>query len=421
MRVLSDHGTPKTLSLEIYSAMQLYTINEPLLPNLTTLNLWAVEESFIQFIPLFLSPTITSVSFGFSALPESVVASMIANLPTPCPNLRDINLRFLPRDPMITTAVSSMLLATNRNVLQDFHVDSPLTEEASEAIYESQNLRHLSVVIEKGTSVPSASLPNLAHLQIECDDGSDGLQLLRGATFGKLESVSFDMESKPINDFLETFKGAALSSSIQNTLSVLCFSTQWPWNPNYPSLLPFTQLVFLIIQSPCDGSCSRVDDDIVVNLSRAMPKLESLILGNGPCHPFTGGITAKGLMALALNCLDLFSLRVHFRVASLTSPPTGLEPTRDIGHSVSLTDCALVALEVGGIPMPEESAPTVALTLLRIFPRIETISYLDEGWRKVQDMIRHSKEIFDCSSKYHHPTIWMDPLLTLLRSQTYDK
>ena len=399
MRVLSDPDTSDTLFSDVYPVIQRYAVNEPLLPNLTTLHVREIEESLFPYISLFLSPTITSVSFGFSELPESVVASMITSLPTSCPNLQDIDLPSLPRDPMITAAVSSMFLATNRNAPRGFCVGSPLTEEASEAVYKSQNLRNLSVVIEKGTSIRFASLPNLTCLDIECDDGNDGLQLLRGATFGKLRTVTFRLDSWPIDDFLEAFKEAALSSSIQNTLSVFHLLTEWPWNPNYSSLLPFTQLVDLNIQSSCDDSCSRVDDNVVINLSQAMPKLETLILGNEPCYAFTGGVTVKGFMALAYNCPDLSHLCVHFQVASLSDTPTAFERTRKAGYSAPWTGCALKELVVGETLVAEESVSTAALTLLRIFPRIETIIHPNEGWDKVEDLIWRSRQIVDCSGK----------------------
>ena len=293
-------------------------------------------------------------------------------------------------------------------------------------IYNSQNLRSLSVVIEKGTRIPSTSLPSLTHLRLQDEDGSGELQLLSRATFGKLESAHFDIGSKPIDDLLETFKGAALSSSIQDTLLEIGFTTDWSWNPNYSSLLPFTRLIDLDIMFPCDGACSGVDDGIFIDLSQAMPKLQYLGLGEAPCHPFTGGVTAKGLAALAHNCPNISSLRVHFQVASLTDPPIGLEIARDAGHSGSWTGCALTELKVGEMPVPEGSASTIALTLLRIFPRIHTIEFMDtvgepSGWDEVEDMIRHSKEIVDFSSKCYHPTAPRGISLTPFRSQIYDR
>ena len=138
---------------------------------------------------------------------------------------------------------------------------------------------------------------------------------------------------------------------------------------------------------------------IIINLSRAMPKLKCLRLGGSPCHPFTGGVTVKGLMVLAHNCPNLSSLRVHFQVASLSDPPTGLETTRDAGCSASWTGCNLRSLWVGYMPVPEGSASAIAVTLLRIFPRIHTLYFKKDGWIKVQDMIHRSKRIVDRSSK----------------------
>ena len=320
---------------------------------------------------------------------------------------------------MIAAAVSNMFFSTNQNALRDFCMDSPLTDETTEMIYKLQNLRKLVAVIKKGTSIPSVSLPNLIRLEIQCEDGSDELQLLHRATFGKLQHIDLDIESRPIDDFLEAFKGAALSSSIQDTLLAICVTTDWSWTPDDSSLLPFTRLVDLKIEFPCDGGCSGVDNSIVIDLSRAMPKLQSLRLGNEPCDQSTGGITAKGFAALAHNCPNLSSLCVHFQAASLSCLPIGLETAHDTGYSASWTGCALTTLEVGWIPVPEGPASMVALALLRIFQRIETTGPTDAAWGEVAGMIRRSKQIVDCSSEYYHLTTSQNSSLTFLRSQIH--
>ena len=157
---------------------------------------------------------------------------------------------------MITAAVSGVLLATNRNTLRKLHVDSLLTKEASEVVFKLSDLRTLSVVIKRGTSLPSLSLPNLIELTISYEDEGDWPQLFHGAELGKLESVSFSPQSKGIGDILGAFERVALSSSIQNTISKFHISAKYSWNPNYSSLLPFTQLVDLSIGFSCDKSCS---------------------------------------------------------------------------------------------------------------------------------------------------------------------
>jgi len=393
MRELVEFYTLDFPSVEVLSVLRLCIINEPLLPNLKTLDFWGVHGLFVPFVPFLLSPRTTSIHLRFSSgPPQAMVASMVTTFPKLCPNLQTISLHFLPRDPMITAAVSGMLLATNRNTLQKFHVDSPLTEEASEVIYKLPNLCGLSVVIERGTSLPPASLPNLTKIAIECEDEGDWPQLFRRATFGKLESVAFYPRCKKIGDFLETFEKVALSSSIQNTLSRFHAFTSCSWNPNYSSLLSFTQLVDLIVGFPChDGCSSRVNDDIVIDLSRAMPKLRALRLGDDPCREFAIGATAKGLMALALHCPDLLYLCIHFQVASLGAPLASSEIGYNTEPTGSQKGCALKELTVGEIPVPEGSFFPVALPLLQIFPRIEAIHSTDEKWGKIMSTIRFSR------------------------------
>ena len=289
---------------------------------------------------------------------------------------------------MITAAVSGIPLATNRNALQRFDVDSPLTEQASEVIYKLPNLRILSVVIEGETLLPSASLPNLTKLTIKCDNEDNWSRLFHKATFGKLKSVTFSLPSKQLGDFLGAFERAALSQSIQNTLSELYLFTPCSWNPNYSSLLPFTQLVYLDIRFSCRGGCSsRVDDDIIISLSREMQKLRTLRLGHAPCGQITTGVTTKGLLALAQHCPNLSTLCIHFQVASLSVPSAtpGMPP--NIESTASQTDCALTDLEVGEMSAPEESALMVALTLLRLFLQIETIDGADELWENFQNAV----------------------------------
>ena len=402
MRNLDDCVDPDILSSKVFSVLQLCATSEPLLPNLKTLQLRHIGRQFIPLIRLVLSPRTTFIGFTFDTLDlsEAMVASTLATLPTLCPNLQDIDLDLLPRDPVITASVSGILLASNRSALRRFQVDSPLTEEAREVVCKLPNLRKLSVVIEKGVSLPSAVLPNLTKLVIKYDHDSDLLQVFCGATLERLKSVTFHSRSEQIGDFLEALETVGFVASTQNTLSKLYFYTSCPWDPNYSSLLAFTQLTKLVVEFPCDFGCSsRVDDDIIINLARTMPKLEILQLGDIPCREIPIGVTIKGLVVLARHCPDLTSLFVHFQVASLSTPPGVSFST--FGPTPLRRDCALGDLVVGEIPILEESVFVVALTLTRIFPRLENIEYTDENWEKVLDVISASKQIIDYTGKKH--------------------
>ena len=400
MRQFREYGTLDVLSLEVSLILQLRPFNEPILPNLKTLVLSYVTGEFIPFIPLFLSPKTTTISILSFRLkqPKAMIASIITTFPRLCPDLQEILLHSLPRDPMIAAAVSGTIV-NGQNPLQCFWVDSPLTEEAREVVSKLPNLRRLSVVIERGTLLPSMVLPNLTEVSIKSNHDSDWLQMFHGAVLGKLETITIHSESEQIGDFLEAFERAALTASVQNTLSKFHLTTSCSWNPNYSSLLPFAQLTILLVEFPCDDVCtSDVDDDIIMNLARAMPKLETLRLGEVPCCKIVTGATVEGLAALAHHCPGLYTLRIHFQATSLSTPPTATSNARS---TVPQRDCALENLEVGDIPIPEESVLVVALTLIQIFPHINYIDSIDENWDKVADAICLSRKIVNCSSKEH--------------------
>ena len=393
MRKIREHGRLRVLSLEVFSVLQRWASDEPLFPNLGTLVLWFVSRKFVPFIPLFLSPrtTVIGITFDESDPPKAMGTSVVTSFPTMCPNLRRISLRRLPRDPTVIAAVSGMILASNRNTLQYVDVDSPLTEEARATLYTHSDLRELSVVVEK--DLPPVVLPNLTKLTIGCNHDSDWLGIFREATFGKLEVVTFNSESKPASDFLETFERAALAASLQNALSGFYLYTPHPWNPSYPSLLSFTRLTSVVIYFSCVGGCSSsVEDGIITDLAQAMPKLENLQLGGPPCREIRAGVTAKGLALLAHHCQDLAVLRVHFRVASLYTPPTIAGMTSNVDFTTMRRNNSLKNLMVGAMPMPEALVPMVALTLAQIFPRIEYVGYIDRNWEKVVDAIRLSRQ-----------------------------
>ena len=401
MRKLGEDNVLDALSSEVFSILQLCAITEPLFPNIKTLDLMPTEKS-ILFVPLFLSPRTTTVSIKFSPSaplpPTAMIASVIATFPTLCPNLQEITLVRPPRDPTTVATVSEMLLAINRNALRHFHVFSPLTEEAREVIYALPDLCSLSVVIERGVSLPSAVLPNLTDLTIAYEHESDWLQIFRGAVFGPLETVTF--ASEQIANLLELFESVALAASIQNTLSSFTILTACSWNPNYPSLHQFTQLTYLAIAFSCDDGCSStVDDDVVMNLARTMPKLETLDIGGHPCREIPIGVTAKGLVVLAHCCPGLSNLRIHFQVTSLSTPPAINGVTTNPWSASPRRGCALGYLEVGHIPVSEESVAVVALTLAHIFPHITRIGCKDGNWLKVVNAICLAREVISCSSK----------------------
>ena len=385
LRNILSFTVPEPLQ-QVLSDPQFCPPTEPLLPRLEVLSLPYLPSSSVPLIPTLLSPRTTSINFIFSLTdpPDcSTAASVIAMLPTLCPNLHKIQLDGLPRDPMITLAVSEL---AKQNTLQYFNADSPLTVEACQTIYNNPELRVLvQTIVDRPTALPTMVLPNLTNLYIECYSSHDWLQVFHEASLEKLDWLTISSKSSSIGNFLGAFEAVALTTSIPATLSNFRFRTKCPWRPSYRSLLPFTQLKCIIIEASCEFSCSStIDDDTITDLALAMPKLEHLQLGNRPCKT-PAGVTVKGLAALAFHCPRLSNLLIHFQVATLDpleipSLPSADQPTISHEGSASFT------LDPGFICVPRESVFVVSETLLKLFPHLSHIHYTyseDTRWEDV--------------------------------------
>lgn len=397
MRIVQGYDILDPLSLQVLSVLQSNAFKEPLLPNLQTLRMWITTrtEELMPFVPLLLSTKTTLIDLTLSGYDvyKAEIASMVTSLPTLCPNLNRIRFVGLPRDSMITDAVSELVLRIGRNDLQYFDADSPLTAEAREVIYKHPNLSTLQAVFDGPTTLPTIALPNLTSIDIESCYGHDWLQGFCGASLGKLTSVSIFSDSDPTDEFLEAFKAVALTTSIPATLSKFSYSTEHPWRPSYRSLLPFTQLTGLVIESTCEFECSStIDDDIITDLARAMPRLELLHLGGSPCET-PAGVTVKGLAALAYHCSHLFNLGIHFQVASLDPAVIPSLTSKPNESTIPREYCPLHFLQAGRIRVPEESVSKVASALVQIFPHLKEIESSDMRWREVSSIIHRCRQL----------------------------
>ena len=396
IQILNVDTSDDSMTPEVLLALQLRTTNKPFLPRLRTFECTEATEAFIPFIPLLLSPKTIEITIAFAQdSPTVAVASVISRFPSLCPDLEYINLSDLPKNSVITNAVSEMVLGCNRDCLQVFQVDSPLTEEAREVVYQLPRLTHLWGVFEGPTSLPAVMLPELTAIDVECEDDLSWLRGFRGARLEKLESVGIGSEHSHIGDFLGEFEGVARTTTAQNTLSRFEFRTSRPWNPNYRALLSFRHLKQLEIDFSCHDSCSStIDDDMVADLTRAMPKLEILRLGEDPCKTPTG-VTVNGLIGLAHRCPHLSELRIHFQAASLvdTTVVAATQSLSDHEPVVQRRDCALTDLEVGEIPIPAQSGSKIPFILLQIFPHILNVVYTNEQWKTVAETVNEFRQI----------------------------
>jgi hypothetical protein len=148
MRSLKVNASKDLLAPDVFSTLQLRTGNDPLLPRLDGFECDDTTEAFAPLIPIFLPPKVVVINIRFAAnVPVVTIASIIVRLPILCTEVRSLYIWSLPRNAVITEAVSEMVLACNPKTLRAFLVFSPLTEEARKVLHQLPNLRHLGTVM----------------------------------------------------------------------------------------------------------------------------------------------------------------------------------------------------------------------------------------------------------------------------------
>lgn len=159
-----------------------------------------------------------------------------------------------------------------------------MTEDACGILYKLPKL--CGLLATTPTLLLLVELPDLGPIHVQWDSEYDWLQGLRGTAIGKLKTIDSRLttRSAQTGDFLEGLQSVVLTTSAQTLLSEFSFCTSQLWTPDRSSLLAFKRMTKLETEFSCHSSCSSTaDDDIIINLAQAMPKLEILQLDDQPC------------------------------------------------------------------------------------------------------------------------------------------
>ena len=161
--------------------------------------------------------------------------------------------------------------------------------------------------------------------------------------------------------------------------------------------LSFKSLTSLKVLSECSPNlCHTFDltDDDIDMLTKAMPRLESLAIGEEPCG-VPSQITFKSLYTISRQCPRLTTLQIHFNPALFVTKVETDSQNGDV--ALGFPDlktppselCSVTTIDVGSIPLPPESNTSyiMALGLLGVFPRLEKLECDDGDWDDIDDLI----------------------------------
>jgi hypothetical protein len=279
--------------------------------------------------------------------------------------------------------VSTLLLSCNPNLLRKFCVASPISEAALLHAIQLPGLREFS--IRGGTAAPADPLPltifpSLRTLVLSTGELPPWLEVLRHIQSKGLYDLSVHFR---VGADLPTVSMHLQHSGIHKTLTRLSLCPGPGWILDSVSIAPLLvlgELIILCIYADCraGGQCTfSLSDSDMERLVKAMPKLENLSLGD-PCpSQIRDDFTVKSLLAIAKHCKALIVLKIHINCESIV-----MNPYEDDAHyptgapdTTALSDyhgCPLRSALFGSCPIPmgPEGGMTVAMTLLRLFPRL---------------------------------------------------
>ena len=361
----------------------------PLLPNLEDLSwyyghiLKEVELSMLQYIYLFFSPKLTTLSISLkknfdSAYPPSILSGLRKS----CPALK--NLTFLLQSSNSNEenlrGISSII--SQWNWLQSLTVED-LTQEALEQLATFPFLRTLSFKALKGatrsydqylpivTRNATSGFPALQSLSISCrtmDPAIAFVQLLSSSPLEDLKIQAVDLgHPRHWRELFNTISRHTCHSSLKElTLRELgngLDATETLYSDiGLEALTVFTNLQ-VVNHQPTFGI--QMTSDTVNRLADAWPKICHLELGN--THPSARSpiIKTEDLIPFAQLCPKLVHLGIVFdaRYTQLRSSP-------------GLFDNSLTTLSVADSPISDPGI--VAAFLSDIFPRIRLTTCQDD-------------------------------------------
>lgn len=352
----------------LFDLLQLCSPTQTPFPNLRALS-WSIYPSFLQFLPLFVSPRMTTFSVGVypdatfdpKTTERDYLAATVAALP---PSLREFTLHLNP-DGLGSDELKEEVLSMARrcnSTLARLETDVELSAIAIHHLMGLPNLHtwkvygHLFPFTPKPSSEPTTYLPALHSLTLDATNAYDWIVFLASSH--------------------------TTHTSLRSTLTELNLNGHHAVDPAFISqICVFASLTRLNVGYSCpkDRCAFALTDHDLSNLSLALPRLEWLMLGH-QCDKNTCQTTFKSLLFLSARCPSLVSIAVHFNTIQITKDIRSLFETGDpsiMALRETPTRCRVVTLSVSQTPLSlvgYDELEVVKRGLLNVFPQLRAIS-----------------------------------------------
>ena len=383
--------------------LQLYSHCSPLLPNLVSLN-WDSDDIYFPFVSPFISPFLTSIVIDVPRGGSPTLPPILTTLSTLSHDIREIQIERLYHDPSTEEASSQLLMQCNPYRLRKYNVDSPISASALRHAIQLPSLEEFWLVVgsfQLPDPLPIVVFPNLRLLDVEYNGDPTWLKLLPAIENPVLTSIFVECSGSDVPQFMEKFQLTTTGCGMHERLQEFRVRSQEEFKIT-PQIIActfsFRNLTCLKVLSDCSTVCQTLDltDSDVDLLTKAMPRLESLAIGEEPCG-VPSGITFRSLYTISRRCTRLTTLQIHFNPTLFVTKVETDSESGDVALGVpdlrlkaaSSDLCSVTAINVGNIPLPPQSNTSyiMALGLLGVFPCLEKLEYDDGDWEDVDDLI----------------------------------
>ena len=365
-----------------------------MLPRLRDIRWFSASLNYLELIlPLIVSPILTTFELLVDAPRPLNALHVVSALKALAPAYNSLVEVYIPQftihDPRIIDAASALLLKCNPDKLHRFLVGSALSTEAFIYATRLPNLEQFIIrtdTTEPGIPLLTLTFPSLKSLKINTTyPHSPLLQTIAHIQSTTFTNLDLEFPAAAMGTFLLTTLTALRPRNLHQTLTRLSITSGGGFDFDgviIQPLLFLNQLTTLEINLLCsqDRCPYKLSDKDLEALVKAMPKLISLCLGQIPCSRPANN-TMKSLVSIVKHCKHLEELIIHTNVEAIVAGAF----QRHYWEGNSLEDplstfvgCPLSRIMFGPCPMPREQQGAVifALTLLRLFPRLATVTAL---------------------------------------------
>ncbi|KAF7344900.1 hypothetical protein MVEN_01652400 [Mycena venus] len=368
----------ETRFARVFPALNISFPFGSIFPRLRSLSWSSISEKDFQYIRIFLTPGLSSISITYE---RSIVnCSLLSTLACTCPQLAHVEICFLDHvyflDLLAVISTSQFLRSLHR--VESLALPS-LDLTALKHIGQLHGLTDLCLdILPDGSYARDHGhrpwFRSLHNLRLQIAELTTAIQLFRMGTQIPLESLYLEWDDFYAADETEELYNALAESCSHASLIKLTFdcggghhdrisgpnASRYAINSRLLQMLfCFANMETLSITSPVEFD---FNDSTLTDAARAWPRLQRIEL-NVYCHPPTSRLTIQSLYSFAEYCPRLCSIQIALdavTVTTITSHPLPASPHR-------LTDLCVAH---SAISQPG----AVARILSRIFPNLRTIT-----------------------------------------------